>query len=57
VVTWKDYDSIEVEAARSVMLELVRLFVEYRDDIVVVGGWVLATKTSHPHQRVGIDHA
>ena len=38
----KDYDAIQVEAARSVMLELVRLLAEYRDDIVVVGGWVPA---------------
>jgi hypothetical protein len=42
VVSKKDYDAIQVEAARSVMLELVRLLAEYRDDIVVVGGWVPA---------------
>ena len=41
-MTKKDYDSIQVDAARSVMLELVRLLAEYRDDIVVVGGWVPA---------------
>jgi hypothetical protein len=40
MVTKKDYDALQVEAARSVMLELVRLLGEYRDDIVVVGGWV-----------------
>jgi len=28
-----------VEAAHSVLLELVRLLGEYRDDLVVVGGW------------------
>jgi hypothetical protein len=39
VVSKKDYDTVQVEAARSVMLELVRLLAEYRDDIVVVGGW------------------
>ena len=41
-MTKKDYDAIQVEAARSVMLELVHLLGEYRDDIVVVGGWVPA---------------
>lgn len=42
MVTKKDYDALQVEAARSVMLELVRLLAEYRDDIVIVGGWVPA---------------
>lgn len=40
MVTKSNYDEVQVEAARSVMLELVRLLGEYRDDIVVVGGWV-----------------
>jgi hypothetical protein len=35
-----DYPAIAVEAARSVMLELVRLLGEYRDDAVIIGGWV-----------------
>ena len=39
-VTYRDYSGDLVEAARSVLLELVRLLGEYRDDIVVVGGWV-----------------
>ncbi|MBL8229321.1 MAG: hypothetical protein JNL98_12615 [Bryobacterales bacterium] len=39
-VTFRDYSGDQVEAARSVLLELVRLLGEYRDDIVVVGGWV-----------------
>jgi hypothetical protein len=42
MVTKRDYDAMQVEAARSVMLELVLLLGEYRDDIVVVGGWVPA---------------
>jgi hypothetical protein len=42
MVTKRDYDDMQVEAARSVMLELVRLLGEYHDDIVVVGGWVPA---------------
>ena len=39
-VTYRDYSGDLVEAARSVLLELVRLLGEYRDDFVVVGGWV-----------------
>lgn len=39
-VTFRDYSREQVEAARSVLLELVHLLGEYRDDIVVVGGWV-----------------
>jgi hypothetical protein len=35
-----DYAADAVEAARSVMLELIRLLGEYRDDMVVIGGWV-----------------
>jgi hypothetical protein len=39
-VTHRDYSADLVEAARSVLLELVRLLGEYRDEIVVVGDWV-----------------
>ena len=39
-VTFRDYSGDVVEAAHSVLLELVRLLGEYRDDLVVVGGWV-----------------
>ncbi|HZT40866.1 MAG TPA: hypothetical protein VFA07_01690 [Chthonomonadaceae bacterium] len=35
-----DYAAEAVEAARSVLLELARVLGEYREDIVVVGGWV-----------------
>ena len=35
-----DYTTQAVEAARSVMMELVRLLGEYRDDMVIIGGWV-----------------
>lgn len=38
----KDYNELSVRAARSVLLELVRILGEYRNDIVVVGGWVPA---------------
>jgi len=51
MVTKKDYDAIQVEAARSVMLEVVRLLAEYRDDIVVVGGWVPALLIPQDRKR------
>jgi hypothetical protein len=40
VDTRTDYHAEAVAAARAVMLELVRLLGEYRDEIVIVGGWV-----------------
>ena len=40
VDTRTDYPADAVAAARAVMLELVRLLGEYRDEIVIVGGWV-----------------
>lgn len=35
-----DYPPDAVQAAKSVLVELVRILGEYRDDMVVVGGWV-----------------
>jgi hypothetical protein len=40
MVTRKDYAAEGVEAARSVMIELAHLLGEYRDDLVIIGGWV-----------------
>ncbi len=40
VETKSDYPADEVEAAKSVLIELVHLLGEYRDDMVVIGGWV-----------------
>jgi len=40
VETKKDYDETLVEAARSVLLEVVHLLSQYHDGIVLVGGWV-----------------
>jgi hypothetical protein len=40
VISRTDYAAEAVEAARSVMLELIRLLSEYRDDMVIIGGWV-----------------
>jgi len=40
VVTRTDYNEIAVKAAYSVLIEIVRILGEYRDDIVLIGGWV-----------------
>jgi len=40
VETKRDYDELLVEAARSVLLEVAHLLSQYRDGIVLVGGWV-----------------
>ena len=39
MVTLRDYPPIEVQAARAVLLELAHLLGEYRQDVVLVGGW------------------
>ena len=47
-----DYTDDAVAAARSVLLELTRLLGEYRDDIVIIGGWVpelLLSRGDAPH--------
>jgi hypothetical protein len=56
-LTFRDYSADQVEAARSVLLELVHLLGEYRDDIVVVGGWVpqLILPPGHPPHVGSID--
>ncbi len=51
-VTRIDYSSEIVSAARSVLLELAHLLGEYREHIVVVGGWVpelLFHESAMPH--------
>ena len=40
MVSRSDYGLESVEAAKSVLVELTHLLAEYRDDIVLVGGWV-----------------
>ena len=35
-----DYETEAVNAAKSVLLELTRLLGQYRDEIVLIGGWV-----------------
>lgn len=52
MVTRRDYTAEGVEAARSVLIELVHLLGEYKDDIVLIGGWipeVLLPHLSGPH--------
>jgi hypothetical protein len=53
-LTFRDYSEDQIAAAKSVLLELVRLLAEYRDDIVVVGGWVPELiLPAHPSRHVG----
>lgn len=40
MVTRTDYNQIAVKAAYSVLIEVVRVLGEYRDNIVLIGGWV-----------------
>lgn len=39
MVTLQDYPLVEVQAAHAVLLELAHLLGEYRQDVVLVGGW------------------
>lgn len=47
----RDYDEMGVAAARSVMLELIRIFGAYREDIALVGGWVPSLVLPEPADR------
>jgi len=52
MVNRNDYESDEVAAARSVMIELIHLLGEYRGYLVLVGAWVpelLLSSKSEPH--------
>ena len=40
MVTRTDYNQIAVKAAYSVLIEIIRILGEYRDNIVLIGGWV-----------------
>ena len=40
MVTRTDYNELAVKAAYSVLIEIVRILGEYRNDIVLIGGWV-----------------
>ncbi len=52
MVTRRDYSAEAVRAARSVLIELTHLLGEYRDNVVLIGGWVpelLIASKSNPH--------
>lgn len=52
MVTRRDYTAEAVDAARSVLIEIMHLLGEYREHIVLIGGWVpefLLPNKSQPH--------
>jgi len=52
MVTRTDYNAKQVAAARSVLLDLMLTLGEYRDELVLVGGWTpvfLIPEPSRPH--------
>lgn len=52
VATRRNYSEKAVEAARSVLLELAHLLGEYREDVILIGGWVpelLLSSKERPH--------
>jgi len=52
MVSRRDYSDELIAAARSVLLEVMRILGEYWDDIVIVGGWVpelLLTQAEEEH--------
>jgi len=57
VETKRDYSEIFVEAARSVLLEVAHLLSQYRQGIVLVGGWVpdLLLPGDTPHHIGSLD--
>ncbi|OPY93045.1 MAG: hypothetical protein A4E73_00506 [Syntrophaceae bacterium PtaU1.Bin231] len=54
MVTRRDYTAEAVQAAKSVLIELMHLLGEYREGIVLIGGWIpeLLLPQS-PHRHVG----
>ncbi|MDY6988440.1 MAG: nucleotidyl transferase AbiEii/AbiGii toxin family protein [Thermodesulfobacteriota bacterium] len=54
MVTQRDYTAEAVAAARSVLIEVIHLLGEYREDVVLVGGWmpeILLGGKKKPHIR------
>ena len=52
-----DYSQLATEAAKAVMLEIVRILGEYKDDLAIIGGWVpeLLLATANPKHVGSID--
>jgi hypothetical protein len=51
MITRRDYIGVKVDASLSVLIELMQLLGEYRDNIVLIGGWVpefLISKKDEP---------
>jgi hypothetical protein len=47
-----DYTAAAVDAAKSILIELTHILGEYREDIVLVGGWIpdlLISRSPEPH--------
>jgi hypothetical protein len=40
VVSRSDYGEREVDACRSVLLEIVHVLIEFKDHMIIIGGWV-----------------
>jgi len=51
MVNQRDYDEPKVEAARAVLAEVFRALGEYREHIMLVGGWVPAILIPYPNER------
>lgn len=52
MVTRENYNQREVEACKSVLIELVHLLGQHKDALVLVGGWVpplLYSNSAHEH--------
>ena len=52
MVTRKDYNKLTVEAAKSVLLELIHFLGADRNHIVLIGGWVpefIVSSADNPH--------
>jgi len=51
MVNQRDYDEPKVEAARAALAEVFRALGEYREHIMLVGGWVPAMLIREPRER------
>lgn len=51
MVSRQDYDPLAVKAAKAVLIELIHVLGEYRDHVVVVGGWVPSLLFSNPSEE------